>query len=133
MDKSPQRLTVIWNASPQAMDVSLPAYSASAQIMDKYGRTSPLVARNGYYELSLEPSRNNSDPRDRTLYLVGGSPWIILEDMNQAIAPAPAVPPFRLPPPLPSATPTVAASGTDGGLLGEPPPPPGGDGGSPAP
>jgi hypothetical protein len=117
MDKSPQRLTVIWNASPQAVDVSLPAYSASAQIMDKYGRTSPLAARNGYYELSLEPSRNNSDPRDRTLYLVGGSPWIIVEDMNQAIAPAPTLT-FT---PTATATPTAVPTATL--LPGQTPPP----------
>src|SRR5581483_8915296 len=37
MDKAPQRITVIWNASPQAGAVALPAYSASARIVDKYG------------------------------------------------------------------------------------------------
>jgi len=119
MDKSPQRLTVIWNASPQPVQVSLPAYSRTAQIVDKYGRAAPLSARNGYYELSLEPSRMNSDPRDRTLYLVGGSPSIIVEDMTQPVTPAPTLT-FT---PTPSPTPTNTPSITPTLLPGQTPPP----------
>jgi len=119
LDKRPQRLTVIWNASPQPMQVSLPAFSTSAQIVDKYGRAAPLAARNGYYELSLEPSHNNSDPRDRTLYLVGGSPSIIVEDMTQAITPAPTLT-FT---PTPSPTATTTPSATPTLLPGQTPPP----------
>jgi hypothetical protein len=106
MDKSPQRVTVIWNASGQPHNVSLPAYSRSARIVDKYGREQPLTATDGYYQLNLEQSRNNSDPRDRTLYLVGGSPSIIVEDMTQAIAPAPTLTftPTRTPTPPATAT-----------------------------
>jgi hypothetical protein len=103
MDKAPERITVIWNASPQSATVSLPAHSRVARLVDQYGREAPLAARNGYYELTLEPSRNNSDPRDRTLYLVGGSPWIVVEDMTQAIAPAPTL--TFTPTPTPTATP----------------------------
>jgi hypothetical protein len=59
--------------------------------VDKYGQARPLAATNGAYPLTLEPSRNNSDPRDATLYLVGGSPWIVVEDLSAALAPVPAV------------------------------------------
>jgi hypothetical protein len=110
MDKAPQRLTVIWNASPQPVTVHLPAHSRVARIVDKYGKEAPLQARDGYYELTLEPSRNNSDPRDRTLYLVGGSPWIIVEDMTQAITPAPTL--TFTPTPTPTMTPTPSATPT---------------------
>src|SRR5579884_2862613 len=110
MDKSPQRITVIWNVSPQAGTVTLPAYSRAATIVDKYGREQPLAATNGYYQLNLEPSRNNSDPRDRTLYLVGGSPSIIVEDMTQAITPAPTL--TFTPTPSPTATTTPSATPT---------------------
>jgi hypothetical protein len=102
LDRDGQRVTVIWNASPRPIQVSLPAHSRAARIADKYGRERPLTATNGYYELSLEPSRNNSDPRDRSLYLVGGSPWIILEDMRQAVTPVPTQ--TFTPTPLPTAT-----------------------------
>ena len=89
LDRGAERVTVIWNASNQPQEVALPAYSRAAQIVDNYGRSAPLTASNGYYPLRLEASRNNSDPRDSTFYLVGGSPQIIVEDMNQAVAPAP--------------------------------------------
>src|SRR5204863_2615577 len=121
MDKAPQRVTVIWNSGPQPGTVSLPAYSRSATIVDKYGREQPLTATNGYYQLNLEQSRNNSDPRDRTLYLVGGSPWIIVEDMSQAIAPAPTLTFTPTPTPSPTATPSAPATTTL--LPGETPPP----------
>ncbi len=80
-EQGTQRVTVIWNASPQPSQVVLPAQGTSAQLVDKYGRASILTPRDGGYLLSLEPSRNNSDPRDPTLYLVGGSPLIIVEDL----------------------------------------------------
>jgi hypothetical protein len=118
LEKEGQRVTVIWNASPQPIDVSLPAHSRAAQVVDKYGRTRPLVANDGYYELSLEPSRNNSDPRDRSLYLVGGSPWIIVEDATQAVTPVPTLT-FT---PTPTVTPTVPPTATL--LPGQPTPPP---------
>jgi hypothetical protein len=91
LDRGTQRVTVIWNAGPQAMQVSLPASGRSAQIVDKYGQARPLAAVNGGYPLNLEPTRNNSDPRDPSLYLVGGSPWIIVEEMGQALALAPTL------------------------------------------
>ena len=107
---------MIWNASPQPVDVALPAQSRAAQLVDKYGRSTPLAARDGYYPLSLEPSRNNSDPRDPTAYLVGGSPWLVVEDMTQAIAPAPTYTPTPGPSPTPHATfvPTPRPSPTRG-------------------
>ncbi len=90
LDRGTQRVTVIWNASPQPLQVSLPAAGRSAQIVDKYGQVRTVTPTNGGYPLDLEPSRNNSDPRDTSLYLVGGSPWIVVEDLGQSPAPAPA-------------------------------------------
>ena len=104
LDRGAERVTVVWNASPQPQSVSLPAQSRAAQLVDKYGRVAPLAARDGYYDLSLEPSRNNSDPRDPTAYLVGGSPWLIVEDATQPIAPAPTYTPTPGPSPTPHAT-----------------------------
>jgi hypothetical protein len=104
LDRGTERVTVIWNTAAQPADVALPAQSRAAQIVDKYGRSAPLTATNGYYPLRLEPSRNNSDPRDPTAYLVGGSPSIIVEDMTQAVAPAPTFTPTPGPSPTPHAT-----------------------------
>jgi hypothetical protein len=104
LDRGNERVTVIWNAGPQAADVALPAQSRVAQLVDKAGQSRPLAANNGYYPLRLEASRNNSDPRDPTAYLVGGSPSIIVEDMTQAVAPAPTFTPTPGPSPTPHAT-----------------------------
>jgi hypothetical protein len=104
VDRVVDRVTVIWNGSPDPAQVALPAHSRSAQLVDKYGRVAPLVSRSGYYQLNLEPSRNNSDPRDRSLYLIGGSPLIIVEDMSQEIVPVPTQ--IVTPTPTPSPTPS---------------------------
>jgi len=108
VDRGADRVTVIWNGSPDPAQVALPARSRAAQVVDKYGRVMPLAAQNGYYELNLEPSRNNSDPRDRTLYLVGGSPLLIVEDMTQEIVPAPT----RIVTPTHTSTPTAIPTPT---------------------
>ena len=108
VDRVVDRVTVIWNGSPDPAQVALPAHSRSAQLVDKYGRVAPLVSQGGYYQLNLEPSRNNSDPRDRSLYLIGGSPLIIVEDTRQEIVPAPTH--TVTPTPTPSPTPTQLPS-----------------------
>jgi hypothetical protein len=82
LEREAQRITVVWNASPQPMDLAVPARASAAQLVDKLGQVTPLTATNGVYNLRLEPSQNNSDPRDPTLYLVGGSPLIIVEETS---------------------------------------------------
>jgi hypothetical protein len=59
--------------------------------VDKVGRARPLNARDGRYELLLAGTRHNTDPRDRSLYLTGGDPWIIVEAVGP-MAPAPRAP-----------------------------------------
>ena len=117
VDRGPQRVTIVWNASPQPVQFGLPARGGSAQLVTKYGQVTPLVAQNAQYQLNLEPSRNNTDPRDRTLYLVGGSPLIILEDVTQ-----PPPTPFATSTPTPA--PTLAPTITPTPVPTPPPPPP---------
>jgi hypothetical protein len=114
VDRVVDRVTVIWNSSPEPVQLELPAQSRVAHVIDKYGRMAPLIADGGYYPLNLEPSRNNVDSRDRTLYLVGGSPLIIVEDMSQQIVPAPTktVTPTPTPSPTPIPSPTPLRSPT---------------------
>jgi len=88
LDRENQRVTVVWNASPNPTEVALPAQGATAQLVDKRGQVTTVTPQAGVYRLSLEPSRNNSDPRDPTLYLVGGSPLILVEDLPSS-APSP--------------------------------------------
>ncbi|MGI9145472.1 MAG: hypothetical protein ACR2IK_02815 [Chloroflexota bacterium] len=80
LERGPERVTVVWNGSPTLTTAHIPAISKSAQVIDKFGRdTGEVVAQNGQYQLELAPSANNADPRDPSLYLVGGEPRIVLE------------------------------------------------------
>jgi hypothetical protein len=81
IERDTDRVTVVWNGTNQPAQIAIPAIAASAQLVDKYGRVTAIAPENGAYQLALEPSRNNSDPRDPSLYLVGGSPWILVENI----------------------------------------------------
>lgn len=79
MQRLGERITVVWNAGPQPARATLPALGTSARLVDKLGNATTIAPRDGAYGLDLEPSGNNSDPRDPSLYLVGGSPLILVE------------------------------------------------------
>ena len=49
-------------------------------MIDKFGRdTGEVVAKDGQYQLELQPTSNNTDPRDSSEYLVGGDPRLLVE------------------------------------------------------
>ncbi len=78
-------------------------------LIDKLGnRSTPTIGADGRYHLTLPPSTDNSDPRDSSLYLVGGSP-IILQETGVAVS---ATPPTAIPTPTSSITSTALASPT---------------------
>ncbi|HEV7662632.1 MAG TPA: hypothetical protein VGQ62_03785 [Chloroflexota bacterium] len=80
LERGAERVTVVWNASPKAVTAHIPAIARSAQVIDKFGRdTGEVVARNGQYDLELQPTSNNTDPRDPSVYLVGGDPRLLVE------------------------------------------------------
>jgi hypothetical protein len=83
MERGPERVTVVWNASPKLVTGRIPAMTRSAQVIDKFGRdTGEVVARDGQYQLELYPTTNNTDPRDPGAYLVGGEPRLIVEKVT---------------------------------------------------
>ena len=52
-------------------------------VVDKFGHdTGEVVAQNGQYQLELQPSSDNTDPRDPSLYLVGGDPRLLVEHVT---------------------------------------------------
>jgi hypothetical protein len=80
LERGPERVTVVWNASPKIVTAHLPAVAKSAQVVDKLGRdTGEVVAQNGQYTLELYPTNDNTDPRDPNAYLVGGDPRLLIE------------------------------------------------------
>jgi hypothetical protein len=83
LERGPERVTVVWNASPKLVTAHIPAVTKSAQVIDKFGRdTGQVVARDGQYQLELYPTKNNTDPRDPSAYLVGGDPRLLVEKVT---------------------------------------------------
>lgn len=80
LERGAERDSIVWNASPKPVTAVIPAVAKSAQVIDKFGRdTGEVIAQNGAYHLELAPTSNNSDPRDPSIYLVGGDPRILVE------------------------------------------------------
>src|SRR5262249_10267943 len=52
-------------------------------VVNKYGDvTGEVVAQSGQYRLELPPSTDNTDPRYPDLYLVGGDPYLLVEQVE---------------------------------------------------
>jgi len=80
LERGPERDIVVWNASPKLVTARIPAVAKSAMVVDKFGHdTGEVVNQNGFYQLDLYPTNDNTDPRDPTEYLVGGDPRILVE------------------------------------------------------
>ena len=83
LERGAERVSVVWNASPKLVTAHVPAVAKSAQVVDKFGRdTGEVVAQNGQYQLELQPTTNNTDPRDPSVYLVGGDPRLLVEHVT---------------------------------------------------
>jgi hypothetical protein len=82
MERGDRRTSVLWNNSPVEVETSFEAASKSATMITKYGQTSTVTPRSGRYYATLQGSNNNSDLRDPSIYLVGGEPVIIDEQVQ---------------------------------------------------
>lgn len=83
LERGPERVSVVWNASPSPATAHVPAAAASAIVVDKTGKQlGEARAQDGQYTLDLPPSSNNTDPRDPSLYLVGGDPRLLVEQVT---------------------------------------------------
>lgn len=72
-------ITVAWSQTPRQAIVAIPASVGSALVVDKYGRESRVYADGGAYQLTLEPATANTVNGDPSLYLIGGSPLLLIE------------------------------------------------------
>src|SRR4051794_10054539 len=70
MERGDHRTTVVWNNSPEQVTHRFAASSQNATLVYKTGKTQPIAAKNGFYEVDLTPSTHNADPRDPSLYLI---------------------------------------------------------------
>lgn len=81
MERGDHRTTVAWNTSPEAVTHRIPASSKQATLVFKDGKTQTIQPKNGFYVLDLEPSQHNADPRDPSIYMIGGEPLIVDEQV----------------------------------------------------
>jgi hypothetical protein len=97
IEKDGQRVTVVWNNTPRPVVAVVAASAGEGQLVDALGRSGPIGAPDGFYRIYLDGARGNTDPRDFSLILNGGHPWMIVEPL------AGGAPPSQ-PPSLQSAT-----------------------------
>ena len=85
MERGNRRTTVVWNNSPSQVTYQVPAAARRATLVTKYGKTEAIAARDGFYPLDLPGSSHNTDRRDWSIYMTGGDPFII----DEQVAPLP--------------------------------------------
>lgn len=96
--------TVVWNVGIVPQTVRVPATAGSALLVDAFGPMERVTPSNGFYTLTLPPSRGRQ---------VGGAPLLLVEGAGAEVAlerPAhlpktPLLPPVTVPPPPASPTP----------------------------
>ncbi len=80
--KGDRRTNVVWNQTDQPLTISVPQRGASAVAVDRFGNEQPLVAQNGRWVVTLEPTHRHfdlfgGDPPG--YFYVGGPPVLIVE------------------------------------------------------
>jgi hypothetical protein len=79
IERDGQRVTVVWNTSRRPLEAQVRATAERATLVDPLGRTDEIAAEDGSYRLYLSAARTNTEPRDKSLTMVGGQPWLIVE------------------------------------------------------
>jgi len=82
MERGDHRTTVAWNTSPESATHRIPANSKQATLVYKNGKTETIKPKDGFYSLDLDPSSHNADPRDPSIYMIGGNPLIVDEQVT---------------------------------------------------
>ncbi|HEU0168713.1 MAG TPA: hypothetical protein VFS62_13120 [Chloroflexota bacterium] len=78
-DRGAQRVTIVWDASPTAISIKVPAAGGGATLFDKLGNPQPLANNGGSYGINLPGATMHTDQDNPSAYLIGGSPEIIVE------------------------------------------------------
>lgn len=85
-DEGNRRVTAVWTTKPASFSVSIPASTASATVIDQYGRGTPVSASNGQYALTLDPATMHTNQDDPNAYLIGGHPLLLVEESPSGAA-----------------------------------------------
>ncbi len=99
-DSVARRVTVLWSAAPEALDVHVPAAGdGQGWLGGPNGDFRPLGARNGVFALRLAGATMHTDLENPSVYLIGGAPVVLVEvDPRRPAQPAHNLSPATLPP-----------------------------------
>lgn len=104
IDRGDETTTVVWTNSPEQQTYSVPAIADRALLVDKLGNTRTIQPEGGRYHLILEGAVCTHPG-----CIIGGSPWIIVEEGHPQDRGRFLPTPTRLPP---TPTPTASSSPT---------------------
>jgi hypothetical protein len=111
LEKDGERVTVLWTIQPWDTVATVDADSSLGLAVTKFGDPSVIYPEDGAYAIALPGATANSNDADRSDYVVGGSPVILVERLDgnfEAAYHSMDVPPLALNAQLPSA-PTISA------------------------
>jgi hypothetical protein len=77
------RMTVVWNATPDPRTAYLPALAARATLVDQTGTTFTIYPSGGQYVFALPAATCNNFPGNPGDYIVGGKPYLVIEDLQE--------------------------------------------------
>ncbi|MEA2638765.1 MAG: hypothetical protein QOF51_159, partial [Chloroflexota bacterium] len=78
MRRGTDRVTVVWNRTPNRLVAAIGARATTATVTDQTGATRTVRATGGAFQLDLGPATANNGV-DATDYFIGGPPLILLE------------------------------------------------------
>ena len=81
LERGSRRTTVVWNNSPDDVIHNVPASANRATLVTKAGEISTIKAKDGFYSVPLPGSRHNPDRSDYSVYMIGGDPFIVDEEV----------------------------------------------------
>jgi len=113
IDRGGATTTVVWTNSHEPQVYALPAIAEQAQLIDKLGNVRVMAPLNGRYDLPLEGAVCTHPG-----CIIGGSPWVIVEegqprDRGRFLPTPTRLPPTPTPTERATATPTATAPPTD--------------------
>jgi hypothetical protein len=83
VERGAERVNVVWNGTPNKATAKVPAAAKTATVVNKFGQTvGQVTAQDGVYNVELGPTTDNTDPRDPSVYLVGGDPLLLVEQVT---------------------------------------------------
>jgi hypothetical protein len=79
LKRGSDRITVLWSMSPDGGTATVDALGTQALRVNKWGDTAPIQADGGHFTISLAGATANSNSGDRSDYVIGGEPVILVE------------------------------------------------------